>query len=111
MDQQTLVDTARAAGVQPFDRDPINSDNLLDTMRNSGMGMIMAGLSQQIRQIQRERKKALHDANIRENNRFCRKRCKLFKTRQCFKKTYEQQCECERTRGYEREEVIVPEVV
>ena len=63
------------------------------------------------RQIERDRKKAEHDANIRCNYRYCRKKCKLFKERRCYKKTFEEQKTCADSRGYEREEVLIPEVV
>lgn len=68
-------------------------------------------LAQMIRKDRREKKRAEHDANLRENHVYCRKRCKLFKERRCFKKTYEQQTECVNSRGYEKPEVVQPEVV
>ena len=40
-------------------------------------GALMGELGKIQRQINRERKKAAHDANIRHNHKFCRKRCKL----------------------------------
>lgn len=111
MDAETLVRTAQEAGVQPLEHEPLNSDKVIDSLKYCSMGMIMSSISREMRKLERERKKQLHDENIRENNVFCRKRCKLFKTRECYKKSYEEQRECERTKGYEREPVVVPEVV
>ena len=74
-------------------------------------GALMGELGKIQRQIYREQKKAAHDANIRHNHKFCRKRCKLFKERKCFLKSYEEQCKCVADRGYEKPEVLTPEVV
>ena len=63
------------------------------------------------RQIERERKQAQREANVHCNYKFCRKKCKLFKVRSCYKKTFEEQKACADSGGYEREEVLVPEVV
>jgi len=53
-----------------------------------------------MRKIEKERKQAERDANVRTNNWFCRKRCKLFKKCQCFNKSYEDQCKCEKEKTY-----------
>lgn len=100
-----MMAAAMAAGVEPLGHVPHNSNPMLD-MIGGDLGSIMNKLR---KNRQRELRAA---AGIHENNRFCRKnKCGLFKTRQCWKKTYEQQCECERTKGYEKEEVLTPEVV
>lgn len=58
------------------------------------LGMLMQEVNRINRSLERERKKAEHDANLRYNHIYCRKRCKLFKQRKCYNKTYEEQCEC-----------------
>ena len=75
-------------------------------------GALMGELGKIQRQINRERTKAAHDANLRYNHMFCRKKCKrLFKERKCYLKSYEEQCKCVAERGYEKPEVLTPEVV
>lgn len=112
MDTNTLVRTAQEAGIQPFDRDPVNSDKLIDSLKCGPMGMIMSSLSSELKKLERERKKQLHDDNIRHNHKFCRKKCKLFKERKCYWKSLQQQTECVNSRGYEKEEAaMTPEVV
>ena len=112
MDADTLVRTAQEAGVQPLEHEPLNSDKMIDSLKYGSMGMIMSSLQREFRKLERERKKQLHDENIRCNHKFCRKKCKLFKERQCYRKTFQQQTECVDSRGYEKEEVaLTPEVV
>ncbi len=75
------------------------------------LNALMAEAARIDRQIERERKKVEHDSNLRCNYKFCRKKCKKFKERACYKKTFEEQKACADSRGYEKEEVLVPEVV
>lgn len=63
-------------------------------LANGTLGMLMQEVNRINRILERERKKAEHDANLRYNHIYCRKRCKLFKVNKCYKKTYEEQCEC-----------------
>lgn len=63
-------------------------------LANGTLGMLMQEVNRINRSLERERKKAEHDANLRYNHIYCRKRCKLFKRNECYKKTYEEQCEC-----------------
>lgn len=72
---------------------------------------LMAEAARIERQAERERKKAERELNLHCNYKFCRKKCKLFKVRQCYRKTFEEQKACADSRGYEKEEVLVPEVV
>lgn len=75
------------------------------------MNALMTEAARLGRQIERERKQAQREANVHCNYKFCRKKCKLFKVRSCYKKTFEEQKACADSRGYEKEEVLVPEVV
>lgn len=62
---------------------------------------LMEGAFAQImRKAQRENKRNMHFMNAKENFKFCRKRCKLFKCRECFKKTFEEQKACYESGGY-----------
>lgn len=110
-DFQSLLRAAQEAGIPPLDRDPVNSDELIDSLKCSSMGTIMSSISSELKKLERERKKQLHDENIRHNHKFCRKKCKLFKERRCYEKTFEQQCDCVTSQGYLQPEVITPEVV
>lgn len=56
--------------------------------------LMQGDMGQIMRKIERERKRSEHDANIRENYTFCRKKCKLFKKCQCFKKSFDEQKDC-----------------
>ena len=72
---------------------------------------LMTQAAQFQRKIERESRQARRYANIHRNYKFCRKKCTLFKERQCYRKTFEEQKACADSRGYEKEEVLVPEVV
>ena len=111
MDADTLVKIAQEAGVQPLEHEPLNSDKVMDSLKYGSMGMIMSSISRELKKLERERKKQLHDESIRCNHKFCRKKCKLFKKRKCYQKSLQQQTECVNNRGYEKEEVLNPEVV
>ena len=65
-------------------------------------------LAQSIRKYNREQKRAEHDANIRENYRPCRKKCKLFHKNCCFNKTFEEQKSCWDNKEYEKPPAPVP---
>ena len=62
--------------------------------------LIEGEFSSMMRKLERERKQAFRDANIRENFKYCRKRCRLFKKCSCFKKSYEEQRQCFESQKY-----------
>lgn len=57
-----------------------------------------------MRKMYKENQKKIRDLNVKENFKFCRKKCPFFKTRSCFKKTFQEQKECYDSRGYEKPE-------
>ncbi len=75
------------------------------------LNALMAEAARLERQAERERKKAERELNMHCNYKFCRKKCKKFKERACYKKTFEEQKACADSKGYEKEEVLVPEVL
>lgn len=80
-------------------------DEILETEEpiNLSSPPLMEGcLGDIMRRIEKERKQAERDANIRHNNTFCRKRCKLFKHPKCrcYLKTFEEQRKCELEKKY-----------
>ena len=76
------------------------------------LNALMAEAARLGRQIERERKQAQREANVHCNYKFCRRnKCGQYKIRCCWKKTFEEQKACADSRGYEKEEVLVPEVV
>lgn len=75
------------------------------------MNALMVEAARLGRQIERERKQAQREANVHCNYKFCRKKCLKFKERRCWEKTFEEQKACADSRGYEKEEVLVPKVV
>ena len=69
-------------------------------LASGALGMLMQEVSRINRSLERERKKAEHDANLRYNHKFCRKRCKLYKSNSCFLKSYEEQLKCVENQEY-----------
>ena len=51
-------------------------------------------LGQLIRKIRRENQRELHALQAKENYKPCRKKCRLFKCEQCWKKSFEEQKKC-----------------
>lgn len=47
-----------------------------------------------MRKMYKENQKKIRDLNVKENFKFCRKKCKLFKCEQCWKKSFEEQKKC-----------------
>lgn len=72
---------------------------------------LMAEAARLEHQIERERRQAQREANVHCNYKFCRKKCLKFKERRCWEKTFEEQKACATSRGYDKEEVLVPEIV
>lgn len=64
--------------------------------------LMEASFASMMRKIAKENQKRLRDMSVKENFKLCRKRCKLFKCNECYKKTYEEQKHCYETHGYEQ---------
>lgn len=54
-----------------------------------------------MRKMYKENQKKIRDLNVKENFKFCRKKCKRLKECECWKKTFAEQKDCYEKRGYE----------
>lgn len=53
-----------------------------------------------MRKMYKENQKKIRDLNVKENFKFCRKKCSFFKCKNCFRRSFQEQKECAESKKY-----------
>lgn len=95
----TTPDATAVADAKSVIQDIVKTEKPIEVSPSS---MLASGnFAEIMRKAAKINKQALRDLSVKENFKYCRKRCKHFHECECWKKTFEEQKSCYESKGYE----------